>query len=185
MDKDEIKKIILETKADPLLKSTLNIDQLLKTVENVDTDYLGNRSLSDISFEIVQSLEGIQLSKDSMLEYCDKLKEYRVIDQVFQLHKGKHVRWIRVPSRLLNSHVEYNQEKMKTATFSRGELPSPLLTNGGIVVDIKFTNSGTQILCKNKNRFVQYKFDDCITFQKLTNDEQLLLSCYDIVNSVK
>jgi len=183
MDKESIKKIILEVKADPLLKSSLDIERLLKTVENIDTDYLGNRSLSDISLEIVQSLEGIRLSKDSIPEYCDKLKEYRAIDKLFQLHKGKHVRWIRIPSRLLDSHVGYNQEKIKTVTFHRHELPSPILTNGGIVVDIKFTNSGTQILCKNKNRFIQYKFDDCITFQKLTEDEQLLLSCYDIANS--
>jgi len=176
----DIRKIILDAKADPSLKSTLNIEALLKTIENVDTDYLGNRTLSDISSEIIECLKDINLSEDSIVEYCEKLKEYRAIDQIYQLHKGKHVRWIRIPSRLLNSRVESN----KPNVLLNGEMPRPILTNGGIVVDIKFTNNGTQILCKNKDRFVQYKFDDCLTFQRLTDDEQLLLSCYEITNSL-
>jgi hypothetical protein len=175
---DNIKKIILDAKSDPSLKSTINIDAIL---ENVDTDYLGNKSLSDISEEIVQGLRDIKISEEFVPEYCDKLKEYRLIDQLFQLHKGKHVRWIRIPSRLLESHYESDHRKMKTRVLSQEEMPRPVLTNGGIVVDIKFTNTGTQILCKNKDRFVQYKFDDCLTFQKLTDDEQLLLSCYEVV----
>ena len=98
----DIRKIILDAKADPALKSTLNIEALLKTIENVDTDYLGNRTLSDISSEIIECLKDINLSEDSIVEYCEKLKEYRAIDQIYQLHKGKHVRWIRIPSRLLD-----------------------------------------------------------------------------------
>jgi hypothetical protein len=175
MDKNEIKRIIIDAKNDPALKSTLNIDAIIKTIENVDMDYLGDRSLSDISFEIFNSLKELKLSNDTIAEYCDKLSEYRLIDQLFQLHKGKHVRWIRIPS-----HFQSDHEKIKTKTFDEDKIPRPVLTNGGIVVDIKFTNTSAQILCKNKDRFVQYKFDDCLTFQKLSEDEQLLLSCYDI-----
>jgi hypothetical protein len=175
----DIRKIILDAKADPALKSKLNIEALLKTIENVDTDYLGDRTLSDISSEIVECLTEINLSEDSIVEYCEKLKEYRAIDQIYQLHKGKHVRWIRIPSRLLDSYIDPN----KPNTLLNSKMPRPILTNGGIVVDIKFTNNGTQILCKNKDRFVQYKFDDCLTFQKLSDDEQLLLSCYEIVKN--
>ena len=177
----DIRKIILDAKDDHALKSTLNIESLLKTIENVDTDYLGNRTLSDISSEIIECLKDINLSEDSIVEYCEKLKEYRAIDQIYQLHKGKHVRWIRIPSRLLDSHIDPN----KPNTLLNSKIPRPILTNGGIVVDIKFTNNGTQILCKNKDRFVQYKFDDCLTFQRLTNDEQLLLSCYEITNTLE
>lgn len=179
----DIRKIILDAKADPALKSTLNIESLLKTIENVDTDYLGNRTLSDISSEIIECLKDINLSEDSIVEYCEKLKEYRAIDQIYQLHKGKHVRWIRIPSRLLDSYVEINNKNK--VLLLNAEIPRPILTNGGIVVDIKFTNNGTQILCKNKDRFVQYKFDDCLTFQRLTDDEQLLLSCYEITNTLE
>jgi hypothetical protein len=183
MNNDDIKQIILDARSDPALKSTLNIETILKTIENVDTDHLGNRSLSDISSEIFNSLKDIKIPDDVISEYCSKLSEYRLIDQLFQLQKGKHIRWIRIPSYLLDSHVELDHSKIKTRAFDKSEMPRPLLTNGGIVVDIKFTNAGTQILCKNKDRFVQYKFDDCLTFQKLSDDEQLLLSCYEIVKN--
>jgi hypothetical protein len=56
----------------------------------------------------------------------------------------------------------------------------PKLTNGGIVADIKFMDNGTHVLCKNVlGRFIQYKFDDCMTFQKLSVDEQLILMAYE------
>ena len=32
------------------------------------------------------------------------------------------------------------------------------------------------------NRFIQYKFDDCITFQKLTEIEQLIIMAYESTN---
>ena len=73
------------------------------------------------------------------------------MEKVYHVHKGKHIRWLR----------------------------NDKLTNGGIVVDVKFLENGTQILCKNRQRFIQYKFDDCITFQKLTMDELLILQLKD------
>jgi hypothetical protein len=153
-----IKKIIKEAKDDPLLHSKLNIDEIIKAVNNVDVDYLGDRTLKEISEEIYNSLLGLGLSNDTISAYCNKLIEYRLVEEIYQLHKGKHIRWVRISNR------------------------EPTLTNGGIVVDIKFLDNGTHIICKNKNRFIQYKFDDCVTFQKLSQEEQLLLSCYNIVN---
>jgi len=153
-----IKKIIKEAKDDPLLQSKLNIDEIIKAVNNVDVDYLGDRTLKEISEEIYNSLLGLGISNDTISTYCNKLIEYRLVEEIYQLHKGKHIRWVRISNR------------------------EPTLTNGGIVVDIKFLDNGTHIICKNKNRFIQYKFDDCVTFQKLSQEEQLLLSCYNIVN---
>jgi hypothetical protein len=84
-----------------------------------------------------------------------KLHEYRFVDEIYELHRGKHVRWIR------------------KSDISHG------LKLGGIVVDIKFLDNGTQILVRNRysgNKMIQYKFDDVLTFQKLSYDEQLILS---------
>ena len=53
------------------------------------------------------------------------------------------------------------------------------LTTGGIVTDIKFLENGIHVLCmNNQRRFIQYKFDDCYTFQKMSTDEQLILMAY-------
>ena len=154
--------ILQEAKSDPTLQSTLDIENIIKSVNNVDVDYLGDRTLKDIAKEIYEAIQEVDLPKQTISSYCGKLVEYRLVDAIYQLHKGKHVRWIRIA----NSHATASSQ----------------LTNGGIVVDIRFLDNGTHIICKNKNRFIQYKFDDCITFQKLSQDEQLLLSCYDIVS---
>lgn len=140
-----------EAKNDSELQSTINIEELLEHAENVDNDYIGDHSLKTISEEIVQVLKSENISIENLYKYCNSLLHYRFIDEVYHIHKGKHIRWMR----------------------------NKKLTNGGIIVDVKFTDLGTQILCKTKNRFIQYKFDECITFQKLSDDELLILQLKD------
>ena len=60
----------------------------------------------------------------------------------------------------------------------------PSLTNGGLVMDIKFTQTGIQILAKSKtNRFMQVKYDDCLFFQKLSEDELAILGLQELALS--
>jgi uncharacterized protein YukJ len=147
MDVNEIFNNVMK---DPTLMSTLDIDKLLETVENERNDYLENKTTTSINTEIYETISNLGLKPDTF----DKLIGYRFVDEIHELHKGKHVRWIRK-----------NTGK---------------LTNGGIVMEIKFLDNGTQILCMNsQNRFIQYKFDDCCTFQKLSIEEQLILMAYE------
>jgi len=221
----ELRNLIISEKQNPDLQSTIDIPTLLLAAENVDMDDLGNRTLSDISREIVQALQNINLPAEKIPEICGKLAEYRLTDQVYQIQKGKHVRWIRVkgtygslkipPSNdILRANNETMQKNNTKNDVKGRDLKIPpsndilrannetmqknntnndvkgrvlkgtvgsLITNGGIVVDVKFLDNGTHILCKNGPRFIQYKFDDCITFQKLSADEQMVLSCYDFL----
>jgi hypothetical protein len=143
--------LIENEKNNPELQSTIDIKTILESAENVDNNYIGNHSLSTISKEVVEILQQENIERELLYKYCDSLLHYRLVEQIYHIHKGKHIRWIR----------------------------NNKLTNGGIVVDVKFLNNGTHILCKNHNRFIQYKFDDCITFQKLTTDELLILQIKD------
>jgi hypothetical protein len=152
----EIRNIFIEALKDPTLKNTLDVDSILEAMDRTETGDLGNKSLVDLCKEIYEAFKEINIDDNERSELCKKLAEYRLVDEIYKLHKGKHVRWIR-------------QQTNK-----------PYLTNGGIVVDIKFLDNGIHVVCKNKNRFIQYKFDDCITFQKLSADEQLILSCYEL-----
>jgi hypothetical protein len=145
--------LIENEKNNPELQSTIDIKTILESAENVDNNYIGNHSLSTISKEVVEILQQENIERELLYKYCDSLLHYRLVEQIYHIHKGKHIRWIR----------------------------NNKLTNGGIVVDVKFLNNGTHILCKNHNRFIQYKFDDCITFQKLTTDELLILQIKDNV----
>jgi hypothetical protein len=143
--------LIQHEKANPELENTLNIDEILEAAEHVDRDYIENCSLKTISQEVVDCLQNEDIQADMIHKYCQSLLQYKYIDFVHHIHKGKHIRWIR----------------------------NGKLTNGGIIVDIKFLENGTHILCKNHNRFIQYKFDDCISFQKLTPQELLILQIKD------
>ena len=54
------------------------------------------------------------------------------------------------------------------------------LTNGGIIIDIDIINDCVQIKVKNNmNRIFQIKFDECYIFQKLTNQENIILGVLD------
>jgi len=81
----------------------------------------------------------------------EKLMKYRYVDEINDLLKGRMVRWIRTGG-------------------------TNKLTNGGMVTNITFTNNGINVQIMSCNRrFINYKFDECITFQKLTTQEELIL----------
>lgn len=153
-DSLNINQIFEDALTDPSLLSTLDIDNLLKSIENTKNDYLDNKTTSDITSEIQDKLNEIGLSDDEKEIIIVKLKEYRFVDEIHELHKGKMVRWIRNGTNRL--------------------------TNGGIVTDIKFLDNGVHVLCMNsQRRFIQYKYDDCYTFQKMNVEEQLILMAYE------
>lgn len=153
-DSLNINQIFEDALTDPSLLSTLDIDNLLESIENTKNDYLDNKTTSDITSEIQDKLNEIGLSDDEKEIIIVKLKEYRFVDEIHELHKGKLVRWIRNGTNRL--------------------------TNGGIVTDIKFLDNGVHVLCMNsQRRFIQYKYDDCYTFQKMNVEEQLILMAYE------
>jgi hypothetical protein len=155
-EKLNIQEIFENARKDPTLFSTMNIEELLDSIENDKNDYLENKTMEDITKEIFENICELDLSLDETKIICNRLIGYRYIDEIRDLHKGKHIRWLRIKSK------------------------TPSLTNGGILVNIKFLDNGVHIICKNsQNRFIQYKFDDCVTFQKLSVEEQLLLMAYE------
>lgn len=156
---DTIEQVYRDAINDPSLLSGLDIDELLDTLENETNDYLENKTLDGITDEIYEGVCEICDEKEIQEKICLKLVGYRMVDELHELHKGKHIRWLR-----------------------RG---TNKLTNGGIVVDIKFLDTGTHILCKNSmNRFIQYKYDDCVTFQKMSSTEMLILMAYEHTNTL-
>jgi len=142
---------------DPSLLSTVDLDKILESIENDNNDYLQNKSMKIITNEIYNSVNNLTLSPILKFDYCKKLVGYRIVEDIHELHKGKHIRWI--------STTKLN------------------LTTGGIVVDIKFLDNGTQVLCKNNmNRFIQIKMDDCILFQKMSLEEQFITMAYEYLD---
>jgi hypothetical protein len=79
-----------------------------------------------------------------------KLKEYRYVDELHELKTGGYVRWVNA-----NDPTK--------------------LTNGGFVVRVDIEDEGTKILCKNGKLFFQFWMDECIVFQKITDQEHIIL----------
>jgi len=146
---------IFETaRNDPALFSTIDIEKLLSSIEKDKNDYLENKTMIDVNTDIFNKINDLNLSETITQEMCEKLIGYRYVDEIHELHKGKYIRWTRNGNRQL--------------------------TNGGIVVDIKFLDNGTHVLTMNsKRRFTQIKFDNCLIFQKLSVEEQLILMAYE------
>lgn len=154
----DIQEIFDQAKKDPSLLANINIDELLEGTDDVKNDYLQDRTLHNIQEDIYDTLEEVFEKDEDIVVYMDKLREYRIVDEVSELHNGKHIRWIR-----------------------RG---TTKLTNGGIVVEVKFTKDGINVLCKNAmHKFIKFKYDECIIFQKLTVDEQLILTVNQHISS--
>jgi YesN/AraC family two-component response regulator len=159
MSEIDINEIFENAMKDPELFSRLDIEKLLENIENEKNNYLDGKTMKSINDEIYEKIS--QFKSCDHQEICNKLIGYRYVDELHELHKGKHVRWIRL---------------YKDTT----KMDDIKLTNGGIVTDIKFMNNGTHVLCMNSmRRFIQYKFDECLTFQKLSMEEQLILMAYE------
>tara|TARA_Y100000816_G_scaffold292442_1_gene287730 strand:+ start:1215 stop:1682 length:468 start_codon:yes stop_codon:yes gene_type:complete len=152
-----IQDIIDAYKDDPELQNTLEIQELIQKNEHIS--YLQNKTMESFAKEILDLLKEEFDDSDFIKTALYKLKEYRYVENICDLFKGKHVRWIRLET-------------------------TPRLTNGGVVVDIRFGKKGMQILVKsNTNKFMQIGFDDCLFFQKLNEDELMILGLQEFALS--
>ena len=140
------------------------MNDLLKALDNEENSYLLELTNSKIKKEKNDILQQIQIRGDPLKKLHSKLDEYRYITDIDSLRIGCYIRWI-------------NLRKI-------GEtIPDKILTNGAIVCDWKLHDNGLHILCKtNNNRIIQIIFDENLIFQKLTNQEQVLLAVIDYVN---
>ena len=138
----------------------MDIDKLLHALNNegneaiVDLDYI---KIAKAKNDILQQLN---LPRAELIALQTKLKPYRYIDDLADIKYGSYIRWISLKN------------------------PSAIkLTNGGIICDIKApTQNDIIIKCKNRmNNIFQIKMSEVILFQKLTEQEQVILSALKLI----
>ena len=163
---EEIENIYKAAIQDPELFSQIDMNKLMESIENEKNQYLENKKTTDIVNEIIDSMTDFDILPETSVELCNKLAGYRFVDEIYLLHKGKHVRWIK-KSDIMNKS------------------PAQLLHKGGIVVEIKFQDNGIYIICRvsNTSYIIKYKYDDCLTYQKLNTDEQLILLANNYIHT--
>lgn len=129
---------------------------LSKIAENYDKNEHGSfkkyvETLNDTINKNI--LSELQLNKKEMNNMLTKLKNYKYVEEVDGLKYGAFIRWIDL----------IDPENLA-------------LHNSCMICEIKFTDSGTIILCKNfMHRYHSIKMDECLIFQKITNEEQIMI----------
>lgn len=163
-DKQENKKIYMDIpklRKEAKENSSFQVEALLKAMDNNTNESileLNKQKIKQLKNDVLQQL---QLSREVLRSFHEKLKDYRYVADLHDLKYGAYIRWI----------------PLKDPSIIK-------LTNGGIVTDIKMTKTCILIVCKNTlNRIFQIKFDECLIFQKLTEQEHILLDVMDYLQT--
>lgn len=139
------------------MSNDLDVDELLHALDNENNASiikLTTRKIKDQKNNILQQL---QLPREKLKELHQKLQEYRYVNDIDDIEYGRYIRWIPLK----------DPEKIK-------------LTNGAIVCDLRVFNKQIHIRCKNSfHQMMQLILDECIVFQKLTDQEKVVLSVLD------
>jgi hypothetical protein len=138
----------------------MDVDNLLKALDNENNNKflkLNNEKIKAMKFDILKEL---QLPKDDLINYMNKLKEYIYVDEMSDLKIGGFIRWIPLKD------------------------PDEIyLTNGAILTEINVTDNGVLLNCKNfAKKHYQIKLDECLIFQKLSDQEKVLLFALDALS---
>lgn len=158
---NEIIDAINNAKNDETLFSNINIDELFSQINKNTFDAIIHKKIIDINNDIYSFFKNKSYSDEKINEYCHRLLGYRMVNELYELHKGK-------PVKIFN---------LKTGK----------LTMGGIVCNINILDNGINILCKNINmpgKFMQYKYNNHVTFQMLSEEEQLILLINEKILSI-
>ena len=137
----------------------MNVNKLLKALDDESNETLMNFTTHKIKEMNLNILKELQLSKKDTLDLLNKLNDYKYVDEMNELKYGSYIRWIPI------------------------EDPNNIyLTKGALFCEMKITDDGVFCICKNygyKTRYFQISMDKNLIFQKLTNQELILLSALD------
>ena len=139
----------------------LDIDSLISALDDDDNEGLmqmDSRKVKAIKNDMLQKLN---LPRDRLKKLHQQLSDYRYVDEMNDLKYGAYIRWISLKD------------------------PSKInLTNGGIICDILVKDNGIHIVCRNyMHRMFQIKMMESMIFQKISNQEKVLLSVMDFLNT--
>lgn len=122
-----------------------------------------NDEFLNLTYDIIEThkkniVKELPVSKNIRDTFLAKLKGYRYIDSFQEIKFGSYARWIKLQ-------------------------PEITLCNGGWITDIKIGDKGSYLVCKNNiGRFMRINIDECIIFQKLTNQEHIILKIMESLN---
>jgi hypothetical protein len=135
------------------------LDVAIENSKNNSIIKLNSYKIAKFKENILLELNLSETERDGFLE---KLINYRMVDEIPDLELGNYIRWISI----------------------KEDVNEINLTNGGCILSIEIEETGVHIKCKNyMNKIFQIRLHENIVFQKLTNDEELLLKVLDYLET--
>ena len=136
-------------------------DDLLNALENETNASIVELSTKKINIQKQHIFDQLNLTGKKRKCFEDKLSNYRYCSDLKDIQYGFYIRWIPLK----------NPEKI-------------YITNGGHICDIKIISNEIHIVCKNNmNNFFQIKFDECLLFQKISPQENVILNVLDYLEN--
>lgn len=157
MNVKEIREMVESMRKEQEIFKTVDVNDLLISIEKETHEYLENKTFKTIAEDIfneLSSIESISLVEKEAL--CGKLKDFFLVKDISELRKSRYLRYI----------------KKGGAKLSCGGFFTKLFVNNGIVYIGMVIFGG---------RFISVRYDDCIFFQKLTDDEKIILLSFDYI----
>ena len=146
----------------------MNVDELLKSIESDKLLSVSKLSYDKINTIKYNVLTRVGLEDDELEPMLLKLSDYRYVEELQDIHHGAFVRYIQLTNKSNKGNKQDNEI---------------LLKPGGFICDIKILGSGVQLLCRNHFRkMFQLRLDEVLLFQKLTKQEEIILSVFDYLN---
>jgi len=138
----------------------MDLEEIIKAAENDNNSHILNLTTLSIHKMKNEILQELQLTKIEKIEIMKKIKKYRYVDQMNEIKYGGFIRWINITD--------------PTNLF---------LTKGAIFCDFKINDNGVMIIYKNfYGKTYEFKMEECIIFQKLSYQEEVLLKVMDKLN---
>jgi len=135
----------------------IDMNKLEKALDNNNNESIMNLTTRKIMELNLKILKELVLDRETTINYLKKLKHYKYVDEINDIKYGSFIRWIPIidPKNLI-------------------------LKDCGMVCDIKITDDGVLINCKNfMHRHYTFKMDEVLIFQKLTDQEMVIISALD------
>ena len=125
-----------------------------------------NESISNLTSETIKDrketiLNELPITKKELGNLTKKLKGYRYVEELQELHIGCYIRWVKL------KNVE---DEIK-------------LTNGALLCDIKIEDNILLVCKNNMNRIFNVNMSENLIFQKLTDQEKIILYAIDYLNN--
>lgn len=161
--------LIQSTRKDTNLNSTLDIKGILSNANStqIPSRLIGKNisSISQESYTIISSIHYMtQEQKDKLIT--------KLINDSFHLCNDRNGQVRSFSLYMFIDQICDLQNSSYLCLIPRNPLKKQ---TGGILVGVKFTNTGLDIRILSGKRILQYKFDEYYIFQKLKEEDRLIL----------